>query len=125
MPEVSVRLVSSEGDSFTWVIDYGGEAHDFFVHLTAPDGASWEAQGVDLFSCLQDIRRQIEPDGWKVCVNGARRDAYPSRLSLDLSGGYWIYIVRRWWPAKRVYIFDAAPIGKIATVDEQDEYFEK
>ncbi|WP_156045112.1 hypothetical protein [Herbidospora cretacea] len=125
MPEVSVRLVSPGGGSFKWVLDYGGEAHDYFVHLTAPEGASWEAQGADLFSSLQDIRRQIEPRGWRICVNGARLDAYPSRLSLDTSGGHWIYIVRRWWPARRVYIFDAAPVGKIASVAEQDEYFEK
>jgi hypothetical protein len=125
MPSMQIKALSSSGIRHTWVLDFGGDARDYFVRLVAPDDGEWEARGADLFFCLQTIRRQIEPNGWKLCVNGARRNAYPSRLSCEVSGGYWVYVLRRWWPARKVFIFGSAPTRSIATVSEQNEYYER
>lgn len=39
-------------------------------------------------------RRQLEPDGLMVAVQGSRRDTYPSGMARDMGGGLQVYIMR-------------------------------
>ncbi len=45
--------------------------------LRSRQSDSWTGDGNDVFECLTDLRRQLEPIGYRVCCNGARRNAWP------------------------------------------------
>ena len=59
--------------------------------------------GPDMFEALVGVRRQLEPDGLMIAVQGARRDTYPSGMA-------------RIWAAECRSMscgLDDAPAGKI------------
>ena len=49
----------------------------------------------DFFECLRRFREQVEPTGWRVLVNGARRDAWPSGMARDMAAGLRLYLLRK------------------------------
>ncbi|HVK26422.1 MAG TPA: hypothetical protein VM677_34155 [Actinokineospora sp.] len=77
---------------------------------------------MDMFEALVRLRRQLEPNGWLVAIQGARRDTYPSGMCRDMGGGMQIYIMR---PGHKASIDDLvgtladAPIEQIGTIAEQ------
>jgi hypothetical protein len=75
-----------------------------------------------MFKALVRLRRQLEPDGLTVAVQGARRDTYPSGMARDMGGGMRIYVLKPGGPARMddlVETLDDAPPDQIGTVDEQ------
>ena len=40
------------------------------------------------------LRRQLEPDGLMIAVQGARRVTYPSRMARDMGGGMQVYVMQ-------------------------------
>jgi hypothetical protein len=44
----------------------------------------YTATGPDMFEALVRLRRQLEPDGLMIAVQGARRDTYPSGMARDV-----------------------------------------
>jgi hypothetical protein len=80
-----------------------------------------------MFEALVTLRRQLEPVGLMVAVQGSRRDTYPSGMARDMGGGMQVYVMR---PRRRarlkdlVETLDDAPPDQIATVDEQRAFFE-
>lgn len=93
---------------------------------TDPRGRTWRSPGDDWFDALQQIRLQLETEGYIPLCNGSRIDAHPSRMSRDMSGGTVLYLHRQKWKArKRVYIFDPATKDKVGTVAEQNEFYKK
>jgi len=90
------------------------------------DGHRRRAEASDLFECLVRIRSDLEGDGAKVLCNGARLDAYPSRMAREMGGGKKVYLMRmgeQARPEDLVNTFDEAPIEKIGSVVDQREYF--
>ena len=67
--------------------DFGG------VELTGPFGIE-QAIDESTFDALAVVRRRIEPDGWRVGVQGARRDTYPSGMQREAGGGDHICVLR-------------------------------
>jgi hypothetical protein len=87
----------------------------------------YTATAPDMFEALVRLRRQLEPDGLMVAVQGARRDTYPSGMARDMGGGMQAYVIRPGLRARRedlVKTLDDAPPGQIATVDQQREFAE-
>lgn len=82
--------------------------------------------GEDLFDCLTALREFLaQHDICPLCA-GARVDAYPSRMSRQMSGGRKVYIMEMGKPAEQLAdIFDAAPPEKVASIDAQREYFQE
>lgn len=88
--------------------------------LTTPDGRTWTGSGQGLWTAFVDLRRQVEPLGYRLCCAGARADAFMRRGRL-----YGGYIVDLW--TRRTFfgirheasLFDYAPAGKVTTVDQQ------
>lgn len=75
-----------------------------------------------MFEALVRLRRQLEPDGLTVAVQGARRDTYPSGMARDMGGGMRIYVLKPEGRARMddlVETLDDAPPDQIGTVDEQ------
>ena len=80
----------------------------------------------DLFEALQMVRREIEPQGWRLAVNGARRDTWPSGMLRDQLGGAVVYVLppdpRQ--PPEKVQTLGPAEDDLLATVDEQEAAWE-
>lgn len=90
-------------------------------------GQKFDGAGPDMFEALVEIRRQLEPTGWRIAVQGARMDTYPSGMARDMGGGERVYVLRPRQQAKREDLVDTlepADAHRLATVDEQAEYFD-
>jgi hypothetical protein len=121
-----------------WKVDWSSADGEFRLTISDPaDGRTWAASGPDLFDAFAEIRRHLERVGIRICVNGARVDAYPSGSSREMSGGQMVYLLPklslfgkmvRLAGLRRnelVYIFSPAPCHLVGSVDEQDAYFER
>jgi hypothetical protein len=108
-----------------WLDGYDGPVPTYRIELAARVGnytCPYTATGPDMFEALVRLRRQLEPNGLMVAVQGARRDTYPSGMARDMGGGRLIYVMRPGLPAReedRVRTLDDAPPDQVATVDEQ------
>ncbi|MFG1626503.1 hypothetical protein [Kribbella sp. NPDC049227] len=88
--------------------------------LTTSDGATWTGAGEGLWTAFLELRRQLEPVGYKLCCAGARVDA-------NMRGGRWTggdivdLLSRRTLLGvqRKAFMFDYAPPAKTATVDQQ------
>ena len=83
--------------------------------------------GKDAIDALRLLRRKIEPEGWRVLCNGARRNGWASGMARDMSNGFRMYSLRT---GKRASIndvvdtFGTAPADEVATCDEQRAWYE-
>ena len=94
---------------------------DFRLVLHSPHGRL-AGTGIDLFEALVDVRRRLEPSGWRIAVHGSRRQAFASGLMRDMHGAMRVYICEPdRWPRRSdlVDIFGEAPTAEITTVVEQ------
>ena len=133
---VSVRAVEGNGVQAEWEVEwkYGNEEFSLAVSKYG-GGLIRTARGPDLFDAFCEIRRDLEGEGVRICVSGARIDAYPSGMAREMGGGQMVYLLRRpsmigklirlpyLRPRKLVYIFSPAPCHLVATVDEQEVLF--
>ncbi|HEY6276869.1 MAG TPA: hypothetical protein VIX86_11115 [Streptosporangiaceae bacterium] len=90
---------------------------------------SLQADGPDLFSALQQLRKTLEPLGWVPLCNGARVDCYPSGMARDMGGGASVYVLSaKPGPRRRLPLvgtFGPASKESVGTVVDQDIYFKK
>lgn len=102
------------------------DASKIFRMQTDVEGVpSAEFLGRDVFACFCDAREYLAKYGVVLLCNGARLDAYPSRMSRDMGDGTLIYITVMGKQARDedlVNLFDEAPADKIASVQEQREF---
>lgn len=85
----------------------------------------------DLFWALIDFRKVVEPQGWRVLCNGARRDTWPSGMLADSTAGTKVYLLSG--PKEKsgslpiLDTFGPAPRTEVVTVEDQirwrDEFF--
>jgi hypothetical protein len=102
------------------------QEHPWRLEAEGPTG-TLVAEADDLFTALVELREQLEAAGWLLQVNGARVDAYPSRMALD-SGGRQLYVLRPGRHATGEDLVDTlAPLedGRAGTVAEQRENFDR
>lgn len=81
----------------------------------------------DLFEALNLIRLETERHGYFVLCNGARVDAYPSRMSRQMGEGGRLYVFKAGVPAKRedlVDLFESAELQQVGTVAAQRMAYE-
>ena len=113
-----------------WLDGYDGPVPAYRIELVTREGSyicPYTATGPDMFEALVRLRRQLEPDGLMVAVQGSRRDTYPSGMTRDMGGGMHVYVMRPGLRGRRedlVKTLDDAPPGQIATVDEQRAFAE-
>ena len=113
-----------------WLDGYDGPVPTYRIELVTRVGnytCPYTATGPDMFEALVRLRRQLEPDGLIVAVQGARRDTYPSGMARDMGGGMQVYVMRPGLGARLedlVKTLDDAPPDQMATVDEQRAFAE-
>jgi hypothetical protein len=98
----------------------------FELVLSGPLGTH-RAEGPDLFEALLGVRRGVEPDGWRLAVQGARRDTWPSGMLRDQLDGGAVYVLAEDVKAnpETVGTFDPAPAELVVTVAEQEAASER
>ena len=92
------------------------------ITLRAPDARQWSGEATDIFECLIELRKQIEPLGLRTCCNGARLDAWASGMQRDMGGGAFVYLLDGVPPKQappQVNTLDPAPLDTIASVADQ------
>lgn len=95
------------------------------VVLRIPGADPIEASADDLFACLSGVRRAASQIGWRVCVAGARADAWPSRMSSQMGGAALVYVHVLGRPARNEDlrpIFEDAPCEAVGSVEEQSDF---
>lgn len=108
-----------------WLDSHDGPVPSYRIELVTRVGhytCPYTATAPDMFEALVRLRRQLEPDGLTVAVQGARRDTYPSGMARDMGGGMRIYVLKTEGRARMddlVETLDDAPPDQIGTVDEQ------
>ena len=108
-----------------WLDGHDGPVPAYRIELATRLGSytcPYTATGPDMFEALVRLRRQLEPDGLMVAVQGSRRDTYPSGMARDMGGGMQVYILRPGLRGRRgdlVKTLDDASPDQIATLDEQ------
>lgn len=98
--------------------------------VDAPIGSGAYSK-TDLWWSLMEFRKQIEPAGWRVLCNGARRYVWSSGMAADFTNGESGYLLDRSPVGERrseiVNVFDPAPIETVTNIREQiatvDEVF--
>lgn len=126
MTERQIRVVAPDMGHVTWQVEHTDQ-EPWQLELLTDTGATFGATGVDLFDCLKKIRIETDLLGVRLCCNGARRNARPSGYSSSL-GAFAVYKLHRWrsaLPGDLVDVFEYAPPRKIATVSEQEKYWDK
>jgi hypothetical protein len=110
-----------------WLDGHDGPMPCYRIELVTRVGnytCPYTATAPDMFEALVRLRRQLEPDGLRVAVQGARRDTWPSGMARDMGGGLKVYVLRSGQHDRPdlVGTLDDAPAGQIATVDEQQAF---
>lgn len=81
-------------------------------------------RGDDLFDCLQKLRGKYEKKKWLFLCNGARKNAFPSRMSMQMSGGTKLYLLELGKPATMlVDIFEEISKEESCFVSEQQQFY--
>jgi hypothetical protein len=117
-------IVCASGKSVQAVLEWD-ERPPYRVVLRIPGIESAEASGKDLFECLAGAREQVARSGWTPCLVGARIDAWPSRMSSQMSGGSLVYVHTMGRQAREGDlrdIFDDAPCDAVGSVEQQHEF---
>lgn len=125
---IAVRIRRLDGSEVQATLSFA-RAEPTWLALTTDLAFTVRFEGVDLFACLQDLRRHLRTKSEILLCNGARRDVFPSGMSRQMSGGriaYKLQMVGR--PPGRddlIDIFGACEPEAVATVDEQREFHEQ
>jgi hypothetical protein len=112
-----------------WLDGRDGPVPTYRIELVTRVGnytCPYTATAPDMFEALIRLRRQLEPDGLMIAVQGARRDTWASGMARDMGGGMQVYVMRPGLPARRedlVKTLDDASHDQMATVDEQLAFF--
>lgn len=99
----------------------------YFIACPAPDGSTLSVEGTDVFSCLLDLRRQLEARGVWLCCNGSRRDAWASGMQRDMGRGMSVYLlegVEKGVRPPQVRTLDAALCEHVVSVEDQIAWYD-
>ncbi len=99
--------------------------HRFELAVSGPIG-DHAVIADDLFEALRLLRLEMERHGWRLAVQGARRDTWPSGMLRDQLDGGAVYVLPLDPKARpeAVATFDPAPQELLATVAEQEAAWE-
>lgn len=61
------------------------------LQYIGPGIGNFTVKSNDYFSCLQELRIELEQSGFLILCNGARKDIYPSAMTRQMSRGVYAY----------------------------------
>src|SRR5712691_10642003 len=96
-----VRLLGPGGDPVEARATTSTEERSNRLHLElTASGGEFSASAGDFFECLIQLRKQLEPGGYRFLVNGARRNVWPSGMGRDMGAGLQAYCLTLGKPAQ-------------------------
>jgi hypothetical protein len=126
--DIPIRAVDAAGGEHECRItcDVAGRAY----HLTAivDRGEPLSVEAGDCFEGLRLIRRQLDRENLRLCCAGARRDVWSSGMQRDMGMGLTAYVLTVPRTEQRppvVGIFDAAETDTVATVADQEAFYQE
>jgi hypothetical protein len=124
--EVVVRIKTPSGDVQDIRGLVGVDDRGYTLELEIPNRGPHRAAGPDQFECFLRIRAELEPEGFRFLVNGARRNVWPSGMGRDMGGGRQAYVLVVGKPGRPelVDIFEPADEDQIAIVQEQSDFIQ-
>lgn len=125
MARVEVEALLVGGGRAPAVILMGRTASYLAVLRVCVDGIPpVEGSESDYFEALRSARRQLDPHGVRLLVNGARRDVWASGMAREMGQGLQVYVIERGKPAQHlVALLDPCEASLVGTVEEQDAYY--
>ncbi|MFE0880098.1 hypothetical protein ACFW4X_35300 [Streptomyces smyrnaeus] len=122
--EVPIHVVHEGGDE-EWTIQVTGDG-PWVWRLLSADKAECEVTGSSAFEALRTMQDAVSEKDVVLCCNGLRANVRPSHRSAS-HGAWMVYLLHLWRPATvrdLVHVFDYAPPEKIASRNQQDQYWE-
>jgi hypothetical protein len=113
-----------------WLDGHDGPMPAYRIELVVRTGnytCLYTSTAPDVFEALVRLRRQLEPDGLIIAVQGARRDTYPSGMARDMGAGMKVYVLHPGLRSSRedlVETLDDALPDELGTVDEQRAFYD-
>ena len=124
--QAKLTMSSGNGDKAACLLEYSPGDLVEVIFSSALLGTFSVTAG-DLFEALSLIRLKMEKHGYFMLCNGARKNAYPSRMSRQVGGGRKLYLFKNGIQARRedlVDIFEPAEYEQVGTVAEQRVAYE-
>ncbi|GAA2814457.1 hypothetical protein [Kribbella solani] len=124
---VNPVVVCTDGVETTWSLDRRADQESqWTLVLAAPDGSAWTEAVQGLWNTFLDLRRQIEPLGYRLCCAGARIDAI-MRKARDRNNDEVYLLTRRTLLGvqHRAWMFDYAPPNTTGTVEQQEARYDR
>jgi hypothetical protein len=121
---VAARGLPTEACEIEWVSEAGAVAMTArsasvgMVHIDADD----------VFGALIKLRLLLEGSGRLLLCGAARKDAYPSRMLLEMGGGRKSYLLHQGKQAAKgdlIDVFEPASYEQVGTVAEQCQGYEE
>ena len=121
-----VLVLSGSGEQ-RWPLTTSRHGRDWVLTITSQGGKSWAAEGPDLFKALRALRRILDPEGIRLGVNGARRDAWASGMQCDMGEGRFVYLLVEGQAGRpeQVSTLGPTPVSHVGTVHDQDEQHQR
>jgi hypothetical protein len=118
-------LVQSDAGEQQWTLTTGRPGSDWLLTLTGPDRRSWPDEGPDLFKALRQLRCALDRLGIRLGVNGARRDAWASRMQCDMGEGRAVYLLAEGQTGRpgQVSTLGRTAMEHVGTLEEQDQRY--
>jgi hypothetical protein len=125
MPKVEVFVEYPDGSTQAHSVSFGGP-DPYWMNISGLRVGEERFEGTDLFMCLTKLRRALEGIESQILCNGARIDAYPSRMSRQMGSGVTLSLCEMGKPAdsnNRLHIFDPAKRSEVGTVQQQEDHY--
>ncbi|HEC13139.1 MAG TPA: hypothetical protein ENI80_07795 [Acidiferrobacteraceae bacterium] len=126
MNNIDIEVVPVDGQSNkgTFKLSQDGRVCHLVLSM---GGQEFEVEALDFWSALVELREELAGPGLTPVCYGASRHVYPSGLCLETGSGVNAYKLRMGelsGPDDLVNIFDTGPDVEVASVKEQQEFFE-
>lgn len=110
------------------VIEWMPEAEGVAMTARAASVGIVNIRAANVFEALVKLRLQLEGSDCLLLCNAARKDAYPSRMLLEMGGGRKSYLLHQGKPASKedlIDLFEPATHEQVGTVAEQRRGYEE
>ena len=84
-------LVATDTIRAHWMLTVARQGRGWLLALHGEGSTTWAASGRDLFEALRNLRRLTDPLGFRLALNGVRRDAWASGMQRDMGEGRYVY----------------------------------
>jgi hypothetical protein len=125
--QAHVEICSPDGSRETCLLEYASGNQ---VEMTASCAllGTINVTSSDLFEALNQIRLATEEHGYFMLCNGARKDAYPSRMSRQMGKSGKVYLFKNGLQARKEDLVDLlapAALDQVTTVSQQRKNYEE